>query len=132
MHAMFDQLKQMKQLASLMSQLGSPEKLRELREQADRVQQELAQERITAEAGGGAVRVTVNGKLEVLAVKLDRPVIAVLMADTEGDEVARTDEAMVEELIAQAVNDAMARAQAMARDRVASMAGGLDLPAGLM
>jgi len=114
---MFDQMKNIK---DLMGQLGNPQ---ELREKFDQIQQELARKTVEAEAGAGAVRVTVNGKFEVQNVELDPHMIGALAG--EGDE---TDKEMIEELITSATNAALTKAQQMVREEMSKLTGGLNVP----
>ena len=116
---MFDQLKNLKQLAGLM---GNPA---ELKEKFDAVQRELAARSVEAEAGAGAVRVTVSGKLEVLNIQLDPALITTLL---DADSPRSDDHALIEQLIVTATNDAMKKAQALIRDEMSTAAGGLNLP----
>ncbi len=106
---MFDNLKN---LAGLMGQA------KELRTKMEQLQNELAKMEVEGEAGAGAVRVRMNGKFEVLEVIIDRPMVATLAgAGTEADVQ------MVGELIAAAVNAAMQKAQALARDEMMRVTG---------
>lgn len=114
---MFDQLKNIKSLAGLMGNAG------ELREKMEKMQAELAGLTAEAEAGAGAVRVVVNGKLQVLSVSLD-PVMTSALAGQGTD----TDRAMIEELIVSATNEALKRAQELVRQEVSKLTGGMDLP----
>ena len=114
---MFDQMKNLKQLAGLMGNAG------ELREKMEKFQAEL--ERLTAEAdaGAGAVRVVVNGKMTVLSVTLDPVMTAALVG-----EGAEADKTMIEELIVSATNEAIRRVQEQVKQEMAKMTGGMNLP----
>ncbi len=114
---MFDQLKAMKALGSLM---GNRE---ELKAKFEQMQAELARKTVEADAGAGAVRVTVNGKLEVVRVALDPAMIATLTGPA-----AEENRAIIEELIVSATNEAMRRGQELAREEMTNLAGGLNLP----
>lgn len=83
--------------------------------QADmaRAQEELAERSVTAAAGGGAVKATVSGGLEVLSIEIDPQIL-----DPEDAE-------LVQDTVVAAVNEAMRQAQEMAQDRLGSVAGGL-------
>ena len=115
---MFDQLKNLKQLAGLMGNAG------ELKEKFDQVQQQLAAKSVEADAGSGAVRVRVDGKLKVLDVQLDPALLAALHPDTSSD----IDRDLVQRLIVEATNAAMTKAQSLIRDEMAAVTGGMDLP----
>lgn len=114
---MFDQMKNLKGLAGLLGNAG------ELREKMQRMQAELAKLTAEADAGAGAVRVVVNGKMQVLNVELDRGMIVALAG--EGSD---TDKQMIEELIASATNEALRRAQERVRQEMAKLTGGMDMP----
>ena len=114
---MFDQLKNMKQLAEM---LGNPQ---EIRQKMERLQEELAQRTVEADAGAGAVRVTANGKFEITRIELDPHMLGALAG-----EGAETDREMVEELIRSATNSALEKAQQMAREELGKATGGMNLP----
>lgn len=114
---MFDQLKNIKSLAALMANSG------ELKARFEQFQQELAKKTVDADAGAGAVRVTMNGKFEVLRVAIDPAMMGSLAG--EGEDADRR---MVEDLIAAAVNAALAKAQQLARDEAMKITGGLNIP----
>ena len=114
---MFDQMKNLKNLAGLLGNAG------ELREKFEKLQAEMAEKRIEADAGAGAVRVTVNGKLELVHLEIDRAMLTAIAG--EGSDA---DKEMVEELILSATNAALQKAQQVVRDEFARAAGGLNLP----
>jgi hypothetical protein len=87
---------------------------------------ELADKTVEAEAGAGAVRVTVNGKLEVVSIRLDPTMICSFI----GDAADSADRELVEELIVCATNEAMQRAQELVREQMSQVTGGL-IPGGL-
>jgi nucleoid-associated protein EbfC len=111
---MFDNFKN---LASLMSQAG------QLKEKLADIQEQLAARTVEADAGAGAVRVVMNGKLEVQRVELDRAMIRTLAG--EGDDA---DQQMIEELITAAMNAATAKVREMIQQEFAGLTGGLNLP----
>jgi DNA-binding YbaB/EbfC family protein len=84
--------------------------------QADmqRVQEELAQESVTASAGGGAVTARVSGGLELLEITIAPEVV-----DPEDVE-------LLQDTVVAAVNEAMRAAQELAQRRLGSVAGGLS------
>jgi len=112
---MFDQFKNLKDLAGLM---GNRE---ELQQKMQQMQEELAQTQVEAEAGGGAVRVTANGKLQVEQVRIDPAMLSAIAG--EGQEADRE---MVEELIASATNAALTKAQETIQSQMSQLAGGID------
>lgn len=114
---MFDQLKNLKDLAAMLGNTS------ELREKAERMRAELANKTVTADAGAGAVRATVNGKMQIVRIELDQPMLQTLAG--AGDQMDRQ---MVEELIAAAVNEALQRAQQLVQEELSKLTGGMNLP----
>ena len=91
----------------------------ELQQRMAEMQEELGRAEVEGSAGGGLVKVTMSGKQELRRVTID-PSLA-----TPGDiEV-------LEDLIVAAVNDARAKAEERAKDEMAKLTGGLNLPPGL-
>lgn len=78
---------------------GLMEQAREMQNQMQQAQARAGELKVTGEAGGGMVRVTANGKMEVLQVTID-PVVA------GGDDLE-----MLQDLVTAAVNDALRRAR---------------------
>lgn len=88
-----------------------------MQEQMEKVQAELANAEVTGEAGGGLVKIVMNGKHEVKRLMIDQSVMA------EDKEVA-------EDLIAAAINDAVRRIQQEQETKVGGVTSGLNLPPG--
>ncbi|MDX1392855.1 MAG: YbaB/EbfC family nucleoid-associated protein [Gemmatimonadota bacterium] len=80
------------------------------------MQEQLENETVTAQAGGGIVEVTTNGKGQVQKVKIDPGVV-----DPEDVE-------MLEDLIAAAASEAFRRAIEKMEGEMQKAAGGLPLP----
>jgi len=91
------------------------EQAREFQGKMAEMQQRLAEQRLTATVGGGMVSATVNGKNELLALRIEKEVLAA------------GDPAMLEDLVIAAVNEAMRRAQDAARSEMAKLTGGLGM-----
>jgi DNA-binding protein, YbaB/EbfC family len=81
-----------------------------------RVQEELAEKLVTATAGGGVVKVEVNGKMELKKIEIDPEVL-------KGD-----DQEMLQDLIVAAVNEGMNKAQELAAGEMAKVTGNLKIP----
>jgi len=77
--------------------------------------QSLGQLEVEGSSGGGAVTVKVNGRLEVVSVRIDPKLIA--DADAE----------LIEDLVAAAVNAGLVKAREAAAKSLASLTGGLPL-----
>ncbi|MCC7146774.1 MAG: YbaB/EbfC family nucleoid-associated protein [Phycisphaeraceae bacterium] len=111
---MFDQLKQ---FASMMGQA------RQMKEKFEELQARLGEKTVEADAGAGAVRVVANGRLEIVSIHLDHPLLTALAGSGP-----QTDQAMIEELITAAVNSALTRARAMMAEELRKLGGGFNLP----
>ncbi len=76
------------------------------------VQRDLAQRRVEGSAGGGMVTAVATGQLRIAEVRI------------EPNLVAGGDLAMLQDLIAAAVNSALTRAQQLVQDEVQKLSGG--------
>lgn len=97
-------------LGDLMKNAG---KIRESVEKAGEALDKLV---VDGAAGGGAVTARVNGKMKVMAIRIDPKLIS------DGDAE------MLEELVAAAVNQALAKAQEAVGQQLSSMTGGMSIP----
>ena len=114
---MFDNLKGLAGMANLMKDLPR------LKARVDEMKDRLGELTCEAETGGGAVRVTVNGQLQVVSLQVDHVLLAGLIDPDNAD-----DRAMAEDLVAGAVNSALEKAREMAEQQFASVASELGLP----
>lgn len=94
-------------------QMGMMQQLQKLQEQLQLAQEQLAQETITATAGGGAVKVTLTGDQRCTAVEIDPQLIQ------DGDVE------MIQDLMLAAFNAALDRSRELAAERLGPLAGGL-------
>lgn len=99
---------------------GMPGNMGNLMKQAQKMQRqmeeqakELETKEYTATAGGGAVEVTMNGKREVLSVKLEEEVV-----DPEDIE-------MLQDLIVAATNEALRKVDEESNSAMSKLTGGL-------
>jgi DNA-binding YbaB/EbfC family protein len=81
-----------------------------------KLQEEIAKRTLDASVGGGMVTVTVNGKSEVLRIKIEPQVV-------DPDDVE-----MLEDLIVAGVNEALRKAQEMVSEEMSKLTGGLKIP----
>ena len=105
----------MKDFGNLMKQAQA------MQENMQKAQAEIASIEVIGEAGGGMVRVTMNGRHEVKRVQIEPTVSAVSAEDRE----------MLEDLIAAAANDAVHKVEARVQEKMASITAGLQLPPGI-
>jgi DNA-binding YbaB/EbfC family protein len=97
-------------LADLMRNAGK------IRESVEKATEALGQLEVEGTAGGGAVVARVNGKMELLSVRIDPK----LLADGDAE--------LLEDLVAAAVNQGLTRARESAAQSISSLAGGLPIP----
>ncbi len=81
-----------------------------------KLQEELGEKTVEASSGGGMVTVVVNGKQELLSIKIDPEVI-----DSEDPE-------MLQDLILAAVNDGLAKAKNMVNEEMGKLTSAMNLP----
>lgn len=93
------------------------EKAKEMQQQMQKAQQEIAALEVTGEAGGGLVKITMNGAHQVLRVQLSPSLM--------GDEAD-----MVEDLVMAATNDAVQKIETKTKERMVAMAKEMKLPEG--
>jgi nucleoid-associated protein EbfC len=82
-----------------------------------KMQEEIAQIRVEASAGGGMVNVKMDGQKKVLGVTID-PEVA---GDVE----------MLQDMVMAAVNEAANKVDEESRSKMSGMLGGLGLPPGM-
>ncbi|NNF83788.1 MAG: YbaB/EbfC family nucleoid-associated protein [Deltaproteobacteria bacterium] len=88
----------------------------QMQERLARVQEELAGKTVEASAGGGMVTVVVNGRQEVVSIRIEKEVVS-------PDDVD-----LLQDLVVGAVNEAISRSRKMMADEMAKITGGLNLP----
>ena len=111
---MFDGLKNLGSLPGLMA------KAREMQDKMAAVQEELGQKSVSADAGGGLVEATCNGRRELVRIRIDKS--RVDLNDTE----------MLEDLVVAAVHAAQDKAAEMAKFEMQRAASDLGLPPGML
>ena len=102
--------------------LGGPDGLKNLMGQAQQMQQQMKdaqaraeQREVVGESGGGLVKVTANGRLEILSVTIDP--VAVDPRDVE----------MLEDLVTAAINVALTRARDAMNEELGSLGSMLNM-----
>jgi DNA-binding YbaB/EbfC family protein len=80
------------------------------------VQAELGNRTVSAQAGGGMVEAVVNGRQELLSLRIDPEVVA-------PDDVE-----MLQDLITAAVNEALNRSREMMAQEMSKLTGGMQIP----
>jgi DNA-binding YbaB/EbfC family protein len=106
----------MRNLAQMM------QKAKAVQENIASMKQELEIMQFEGESGGGAVKVIMNGRGEMLSLVLNPAMVNTTNAD---------DLTLIEDLIVVATNDAKAKADAARSDKTKEITGGIPLPPGL-
>ena len=81
-----------------------------------KLQEELAEKTVESSSGGGMVKVTANGRQQILSIQIEKEVV-----DPEDVE-------MLQDLVLAAINDALAKAQEMVSSEMGKLTGGLNIP----
>src|SRR5512136_430424 len=88
----------------------------EMHSKIAQIQESMAEKRVESSAGGGMVSVVMNGKQEILSIRIDPEV------------VNREDVEMLQDLIRAAVNEAIRKSQEMMTEEMKKITGGLSIP----
>ena len=105
---MFDQLKNLSQMGGMMA------KAKEMQQKMQDLQARLPTIRATGEAGGGLIRVTANGAMEVTRIEY-------------ATSAPLTDPELIGDLTRAAVNQALKNVQAMVQEEMKNVTGDIDL-----
>jgi nucleoid-associated protein EbfC len=87
--------------------------VQKMQEKMGEVQAELESKTVTAEAGGGMIKVTANGRQQIVKIEIEKEVV-----DPEDID-------MLEDLVVAAVNKALEESNTMAQDEMAKVTGGM-------
>ena len=96
-------------MGDLMKQAG------QLQEQMQQAQEKLAEAEVTGESGAGLVQVVMNGRHDVKRISID--------PSLKSEELA-----MLEDLLAAAVNDAVRKVEVNNKEQMSGMMSGLGVP----
>ncbi|MBZ2175453.1 YbaB/EbfC family nucleoid-associated protein [Schnuerera sp. xch1] len=90
--------------------------MQKMQKKMEEMQKQLEEAEVEASAGGGAVTCRVNGKKEILSIKIDESVV-----DPEDVE-------MLEDLVMAAINEALRNAEEMMTKEMSKLTGGMNIP----
>lgn len=100
-----------------MNPFGDPRKMmKQLQQAQERLQAEISALVVEASAGGGVVKVEMDGQKQLRSLTIDPEV------------VSRDDVAMLQDLVLSAVNEAARTVDARIQEKVGGLTGGLKLP----
>jgi len=97
---------------------GLMKQAQKMQEDMQKAQAELATMEVEGQAGGGMVKITMNGRHEIRRVNID-------------DSLMSDDKDMLEDLIAAAVNDAVRKVEQQSSDKMSGLTAGMNLPPGM-
>ena len=80
------------------------------------IQKELANKKVDAESGGGMVKVTGNGKGEILSIRIEKEIIK------------QEEKEVLEDLVLVAINEVLRRSQELNTSEMSKVTGGLKMP----
>jgi DNA-binding YbaB/EbfC family protein len=100
-------------MGGLPNMSGMMKQIQKMQEKMAQVQEGLETKTVSAEAGGGMVRVTANGKQHIVKIQIDREV------------VNPQDVEMLEDLVLAAINKALDEAAAMAQRELSQATSGM-------
>ncbi len=107
-------MKGMGNIAEMMKQ--AQKQAQKMQKQMEEIQNDLKERVIEASSGGGMVTVHMNGKQEILSIKIDPEV------------VDPKDVQMLEDLIVSAVSQAFKKSQELYQSEMGKLTGGLNIP----
>ena len=90
------------------------QQVQQMQQQMQQAQEELANETVTASAGGGAVKATMTGGMELVSIEIDPEVV-----DPEDVE-------MLQDMVVAAVNEALRSAQELQESKLGGLGEGFD------
>jgi DNA-binding YbaB/EbfC family protein len=90
--------------------------MKQLQQAQERIREEIAALTIEATAGGGMVRVEMDGEKRLKSLKIDPQV------------VSKDDVEMLQDLVLAAVNEAARKVDEAVQEKVAGLTGGMKLP----
>jgi hypothetical protein len=100
----------MKGMGDLMKQA------QQFQQKMEKIQAELSEMRVEGTAGGGVVKVTANGKQEILELTINKEVV-------NPDDIQ-----MLQDLILAALAQAREKAAALSSEKMAALTGGIKIP----
>ena len=95
---------------------GMLKQAQRIQAQLAKMQEEMAQKTVEASSGGGMVSVVVNGKQEVVSIRIEREVVNPEDID------------MLQDLVLAAVNEGIRKSQEMVGEEMRKLTGGLSIP----
>ncbi len=90
-----------------------------MQQRMQEAQQQLSELTVTGESGGGMVKIKMNGRHDVLEVKIN-------------PSLMEEDKEMLEDLVAAAINDAVRKIEKASKEKIGQLTAGLNIPTDFM
>ena len=94
---------------------GIYKKAQEMQKKMADVQSEIDSMEVEGSSGGGMVKAVVNGKKRILSLNIDPDILS-------------EDKEMLEDLILVAINQAIDKIEAISKEKMGSLTGGMNIP----
>ncbi len=98
------------------SMAGMLKQAQKMQQEMVRLQEEASKKTVEATSGGGMVSAVVNGKQQLVSLKI------------EEDVVDPSDVEMLQDLIVAAINEAMKKSQELVAAEMGKLTGGMNIP----
>ena len=92
---------------------------KKMQERLVKIQEELAEKTVEGQSGGGMVSCVVNGKQELVSIKISEEIWA------------EKDKELLEDLIVAAINECLDKSREMMLEEMSKVTGGMQLPFGM-
>ncbi|HNS16036.1 MAG TPA: YbaB/EbfC family nucleoid-associated protein [Syntrophorhabdaceae bacterium] len=92
---------------------------KKMQEKLVKLQEEVANKTVEAQSGGGMVSCVVNGKQEVLSLKISEEIWE------------EKDKELLEDLVMAAINEGLDKSREMLQEEMAKVTGGMQMPFGM-
>lgn len=89
----------------------------QMQQKMQQMQDDVKNLEVVGESGAGLVKVTMTGRHDVKSIKID-------------PSLSSEDLEVTEDLVAAAVNDAVRKVEAVTKEKMKTMTGGMELPPG--
>jgi len=96
---------------------GLMKQAQQMQQKMQQMQEDVKNLEVVGESGAGLVKVTMTGRHDVKKISID-------------SSLASEELEITEDLVAAAVNDAVRKVEVISKEKMKSMAGGIDLPPG--
>ena len=95
---------------------GMLKQAQKMQEQMSKLQEEAATKTVEATSGGGMVTAVVNGKQQLVSIKIEK------------DVVDPSDIEMLQDLVEAAVNEGLRKSQELLASEMGKLTGGMNIP----